>query len=66
MLELTEEEKMILCESKYNGMNAKELDKRIKLHDGEGYKLSKIIQKRERSKKYRKKKVLNNAYTSNL
>ncbi len=48
MLELTEEEKMILCESKYNGMNAKELDKRIKLHDGEGYKLSKIIQKREK------------------
>ena len=57
MLELTEEEKMILCESKYNGMGIKELDKRIKLHDGEGYKLLKTIKKRERNKKYRKKKT---------
>ncbi len=56
MLELTEEEKMILCESKYNGMNAKELDKRIKLHDGEGYKLSKIIQKEKGIKIIEKEK----------
>jgi len=57
MLELTEEEKMILCEGKYNGMGIKELDRRIKLHDDGCYKLSKELKKKENRKKYRKEKI---------
>jgi len=50
--ELTKEEKNFLYKNKYNKMDLKEIEERIKMHDEECYKLLKELKKKENRKKY--------------
>ena len=51
-LELTDEEKEVLCNSKYTNLDFKEIEHRIQLHNKECDKLLKILKKKEDRKKH--------------